>query len=170
MIHNNNQLTIAQKEVTLLEYEINKIQESDDIEDIMQLHTWSSRMTDLTNDIEEYVSLQNKPTLEFNSENLPKTILSMRIASGISQKTLAEIIGVQEQQIQRYEKQEYLTASFERVIQIMRALSNSISLKTAVNKNKADRFEKYKTQQVQEAIDKTKARKSIIDYTQQAIA
>jgi HTH-type transcriptional regulator / antitoxin HipB len=40
-------------------------------------------------------------------EDLPTTLIKARIASGLTQKDLAERIGVQEQQIQRYEANHY---------------------------------------------------------------
>ena len=52
----------------------------------------------------------------------------MRIASGYTQKELADKIGVPEQQIQRYEQQEYGKVKFERVVQIIRALAKKCEL------------------------------------------
>ena len=55
-------------------------------------------------------------------EDLPVALIKARIASGFTQKDLADAIGVQEQQIQRYEATDYAGASIERLQEVMRAL------------------------------------------------
>jgi transcriptional regulator with XRE-family HTH domain len=54
---------------------------------------------------------------------LPQGLIKARIARGLSQKDLAEKVGLAEQQIQRYEADEYATASFERLKEIISALN-----------------------------------------------
>jgi ribosome-binding protein aMBF1 (putative translation factor) len=53
---------------------------------------------------------------------VPRDLIRARIASGLSQKDLAERLGMPEQQIQRYEAVEYESVSLARIIQIARAL------------------------------------------------
>jgi HTH-type transcriptional regulator / antitoxin HipB len=60
-------------------------------------------------------------------EDLPTTLIKARIASGLTQKDLAEKIGVQEQQIQRYEANHYGSASFDRLRTIANALKVEIT-------------------------------------------
>ncbi|MCC7341398.1 MAG: helix-turn-helix domain-containing protein [Bryobacterales bacterium] len=45
-------------------------------------------------------------------EDLPKTLIRARIASGMTQERLAHRLGIKSQQIQRYEATEYESASF----------------------------------------------------------
>jgi HTH-type transcriptional regulator / antitoxin HipB len=54
-------------------------------------------------------------------------LIKARIASGLTQKDLAEKIGVQEQQIQRYEANHYGSASFDRLRTIANALKVEIT-------------------------------------------
>jgi transcriptional regulator with XRE-family HTH domain len=49
-------------------------------------------------------------------------LIKARIAAGITQKELAAKIGVQEQQIQRYESDRYASASLARLTQVAHAL------------------------------------------------
>jgi Helix-turn-helix len=44
--------------------------------------------------------------------DLPTTLIKARISAGMTQKELAEKIGIREQQIQRYEANHYNSASF----------------------------------------------------------
>lgn len=53
---------------------------------------------------------------------LPDTLISGRIAAGLTQKQLAERMELKEQQIQRYEATEYRSASMARVEEVARAL------------------------------------------------
>jgi HTH-type transcriptional regulator / antitoxin HipB len=59
--------------------------------------------------------------------DLPTTLIKARIAAGMTQKELAEIIGVQEQQIQRYEANHYSSTSFDRLQLIASALQIEIT-------------------------------------------
>jgi ribosome-binding protein aMBF1 (putative translation factor) len=55
-------------------------------------------------------------------EDLPKTLIRARIASGMTQEGLAHRLGVKTQQIQRYEATEYESASFARIRKVIHAL------------------------------------------------
>ena len=162
MILNNKQLKVAQKEIVLLDNQIHKIERSNDLENQLQLHTWNCRRADLASEIEEYLKLQTISMLEFDKNTLPKAIMNMRIASGFTQKSLADTIGIQEQQIQRYEKHGYLTASFERIIQIIRVLNKTIILKAVVKNKVEDRFQSIKTEEVENAMQKVREREGLI--------
>ena len=49
-------------------------------------------------------------------------LIKARIAQGLSQKELAERIGVKEQQVQRYEATDYASASLTRIREVASAL------------------------------------------------
>ena len=84
-----------------------------------------SQLADLHQQLEEYETLQSGelPVLTLSSlEELPLALIKARIASGLSQKDLAERLGLKEQQIQRYEATEYTSASLTRVKEVIKAL------------------------------------------------
>lgn len=87
----------------------------------------ASQLESLQAELKEYERLQcNKPPaikLELVAE-LPETLIRARISSGLSQRELAERLGLKEQQIQRYEATNYETASLRRVMEVARALAN----------------------------------------------
>jgi len=134
MILNKKQLSIAQKAIEILTEKLKPLSDSNEALDIMQVYAWKCRIEDLEDEINEFESLVDATELEFSKENLLKTVISLRVASGMTQKELAEKIMVQEQQIQRYEQDHYRTASFERIVQILRALSKDIRLKIELKK------------------------------------
>ena len=79
----------------------------------------------LTDQLKEYESLQSGIATNFRANSITELdtlLIRARIARRLSQRELAEKIGVKEQQIQRYEAQKYAGASLRRVIEIARAL------------------------------------------------
>lgn len=84
-----------------------------------------SQIADLHAQLEAYDALQSQQhaVLELASfEELPRALIQARIAAGLSQKELAERLGLKEQQVQRYEATEYASASVARVSEVIRAL------------------------------------------------
>ena len=84
-----------------------------------------SQLADLRAELEEYDALRSgrRAVLKMSSlDELPRALIQARIASGLSQKELAQRLGLKEQQIQRYEATDYATASLARLIKIGRAL------------------------------------------------
>ena len=114
-----------------------------------QKQSLQSQHSDIQEQINYYDNLRKSktPILELSSfEEIPITLIKARIALGLSQKDLAERIGLKEQQIQRYEFTEYSTASIAKVKEIIKALDievkNSRSSDTIVVK---DFFNQLKT-------------------------
>ena len=70
-------------------------------------------------------------------DELADGLIKARIASGLSQKALADRLGLKEQQIQRYEAERYASASYQRLRDIAAALGvrirNDILLPVAPN-------------------------------------
>ena len=90
-----------------------------------QIDALQNQLQDLRAQIEEYEALKSGryQVIELNSfEDLPRSLIQARIASGLSQKDLAERLDLKEQQIQRYEATEYASASFERLKEVINAL------------------------------------------------
>lgn len=83
-----------------------------------------SQLLELQEQIDTYESLhvgRSKELVLEAVEDLPKTLIRARIASGMTQERLAHRLGVKTQQI-RYEATEYESASFARVLRVFQAL------------------------------------------------
>jgi transcriptional regulator with XRE-family HTH domain len=141
MIKNQRQAAIVKKEITGLQKllaEMNDVssEQVQDLKQQVQCSILKGRIEDLSLEIEEYEHLTSKnlESLEIKTTDLQKAIVSFRIASGLTQNDIAKKLEIQEQQIQRYEQNDYLTASFERIIQILQTLNVEVTLKKEFSK------------------------------------
>ena len=90
-----------------------------------QREALSSQIADLKEELREYESLKaglfQLDQLKTVAE-LPTLLIKARIAQGLSPKELAERLGLKEQQIQRYEATDYVSARLARIEEIVGAL------------------------------------------------
>ncbi|MBP7052549.1 MAG: helix-turn-helix domain-containing protein [Phycisphaerae bacterium] len=95
-----------------------------------ELDALRSQYEDLAQQIQEYETLKSGTVevLKASSlEELPRILIQARIAKGLSQRQLAEAVGLKEQQIQRYEAEEYISASLRRLADVAATLGLNIS-------------------------------------------
>jgi transcriptional regulator with XRE-family HTH domain len=99
-----------------------------------------SQLADLQAEIAEYDRLKSADlsVISIGSfDELADGLIKARIAGGLSQKALADRLGLKEQQIQRYEAERYASASYQRLREIADALGvrikNDILLPVAPN-------------------------------------
>ncbi|MGA7674289.1 MAG: helix-turn-helix transcriptional regulator [Rhizomicrobium sp.] len=99
-----------------------------------------SQLDDLASEIAEYERLKTAaaPMISVDSfDDLAEGLIKARIAAGISQKELADRLGLKEQQVQRYEAERYASASYQRLRDIAAAIGvrirNEILLPVAPN-------------------------------------
>ena len=97
-----------------------------------------SMIDDFTAQIQEYEALINRDESEpiifeigFLAQ-LPRILIQARIAAKISQKELAERLGIEENLLQRYEDREYESATLTQLLEISGVLGISIQPKTTV--------------------------------------
>jgi ribosome-binding protein aMBF1 (putative translation factor) len=84
-----------------------------------------SQLDDLQQEIREYEDLKAGKVSIIDLDSLgelPNGLIKARVASGLSQKGLAELLGLKEQQIQKYEAEGYSSASFQRLKEISDAM------------------------------------------------
>lgn len=63
-------------------------------------------------------------------EDLPAALIRARIAAGLSQRELASRLGVPEQQVQRYEANEYASTSWGRLRDVMSVLTQALAARS----------------------------------------
>ena len=136
MIKNERQYRITRAQVERFERTIKELRSRSQTESNVhpliakaQEDAVSSQLEDLKREMREYESLK---TSEFPIDELevvsglPSMLIKARIARGMSQRDLAERIGLKEQQIQRYEATDYASASLSRIREIVSGLSGEV--------------------------------------------
>ena len=86
-----------------------------------------SQLDSLKDELREYEELQSgkvaAPDLDYIAV-VPRDLIRARIASGLTQKDLANRLGMAEQQIQQYEAKDYESVSLTRIAEIARTLQS----------------------------------------------
>jgi len=98
----------------------------------LELSAIESEITRLEQEVEAYEALRDGRTLQVSAADvtdLPSVLVKARIANNMSQKELAELLGVHEQQIQRYEATGYRSVSFDRLLEVARVLGVQVEQK-----------------------------------------
>jgi HTH-type transcriptional regulator / antitoxin HipB len=134
MIQNERQYRITHTKLREFEQELAAVNPQDPDLHPRQIVGWTNSLNltirQLKQEITEYEQLKsgNRSTFILNSlSDLPTVLIKARIAAGMTQKDLAEKIGIQEQQIQRYEANHYSSTSFDRLRAIASALKIEIT-------------------------------------------
>ena len=94
-----------------------------------QVDAVSSQLADLEAELREYEAVRDG---RFEVEtlrvvvDLPELLIKARIAQGLTQRELADRLGLKEQQIQRYEATDYAAAKWSRIREVAGALSMAL--------------------------------------------
>lgn len=137
MITNDRQYKVTIKQFTKMQEAIKSFKQSFDIsklhDDIIataEFQALQSEVEILSEQIRDYEALKSGAITIFKARSLhelPRLLIQARIAKGLTQRELACILNIKEQQIQRYESEEYATASLKRLTEIADALNLNIS-------------------------------------------
>lgn len=93
----------------------------------LQIEALRGTLSDLDAELAKFDALRGAVLIEVDGiEQLPVALVQARIASGITQRQLAERVGLREQAVQRYEATDYAGAGFERLVEIAAALGLTI--------------------------------------------
>jgi DNA-binding XRE family transcriptional regulator len=97
-----------------------------------------SQLADLEAEVEEFELLRINPpqTLSVSSlSELPAALIRARIAAGLTQRELAERLGLKEQQVQRYEATDYESAKLTRLVEVASALGVELHGEMTLTRN-----------------------------------
>lgn len=132
MITNERQYRITRSEADRFRRAINELPASQAARESIhprllqaEREAMESQLADLQAELAEYERLKSADlsVISISSfDELADGLIKARIASGLSQKALAERLGLKEQQIQRYEAERYASASYQRLREIAGAL------------------------------------------------
>lgn len=132
MIQNERQYKITRSKLRNLQLDLATLDLPSDLHPRQMLARKNSLgilIGELEREITGYERLKSGQITQFPIESIqdiPRITIEARIAAGLTQKELAEKIGVQEQQIQRYEANNYQAVGFDRLQEVMSALNVTI--------------------------------------------
>ena len=141
MIKNERQYRISKTQLEKFEQvlaDTDKAAQSENIHPLLYTalrEAMQSQQDSLREELAAYEALRDGNIREFPAtsfDELPRTLIMARIAAGLSQKELAERLGLKEQQVQKYEATEYTSASMARVRAVIQALGVTVKEEVAL--------------------------------------
>lgn len=83
----------------------------------------------LEEEVEWYERVRRREfTISHDVRNIGRTLIALRIANGLSQRELAEKLGVSEAQVSRDERYEYHGITIERAQRVLEAMGESLRI------------------------------------------
>lgn len=125
---------LAGFEDALMRYDVLKVIE-DGVDPMIaraQRASYERQAAELREQLSAYEALREGKVPELEVHSVPqigKGLVEARIAKGLTQRELANLAGLQEQQIQKYEKEQYSSASLNRISHIASTIGFSFEAK-----------------------------------------
>ncbi len=148
MINNERQYRITKAQLSKLQEAVKafNIEEAvkrtgSDVLARAELEAMKSEEEILSEQLWEYDALQSGAIKVLKAEDLselPSILIRARIAQGLSQRQLADMLDIKEQQIQRYESEEYASTSLRRLAKIADVLELNISEVAEIRQEPSD--------------------------------
>jgi HTH-type transcriptional regulator/antitoxin HigA len=141
MIANDRQYKITMRQLQRLEHALSEMEarpgktSTSDWLARASLKALVSEADILRSEVAEYEALLACPAESFapsGLSELPRDLIRARIARGLSQRELADLLGLKEQQVQRYEATQYSSASLRRLQEVAAALGLDVPTEGAV--------------------------------------
>lgn len=135
MIKNEKQHKISKKKLIELTIQIDKINTAgsqNPLRNQLILASLNNSKTEIENDILLYESLKkNKEGVlkERLITELPSLITEYKIISGLTQKELSGMLGLKEQQLQRYEADGFKSVTFKNLLKFLDLIGLEIKIK-----------------------------------------
>jgi HTH-type transcriptional regulator / antitoxin HipB len=134
MIQNEYQYKITKSKIDDLARVLTTLAtEAESLPSLMEEATrngFQTQINRMQTELQEYDDLKaGKVEITMSSiEDLPKVLIQKRISLGMTQRELAEKLGIKEQMVQRYESTAYESISYQRLIDVWNTLKTSIPM------------------------------------------
>ena len=135
MIKNEKQYKITKKKLDGINQKITIMHAEGDqlsIKSQLILASLTDMSDDMNNEIAEYELLKKDKAKILKARSLselPSLITEYKIALGLTQKEFSQKIGMKEQQLQRYEAENFQGISFKNLLKILQAIGLNIVIK-----------------------------------------
>jgi HTH-type transcriptional regulator/antitoxin HigA len=141
MIKNEKQYAITRKKLLELEEGISRLKSGREhlpAKEQMLIVSMLVMQKQMQDEIAYYevVKAMNSAILEERSiDDLPTLLIEYKIQSGMTQKEFSQKIGMKEQQLQRYEAENFSSISFRNLLKIIHAIGLEITVKGTIRSN-----------------------------------
>jgi DNA-binding Xre family transcriptional regulator len=138
MIKNEKQYKITKKKLQEFNVAILKKQTGQDhlsVQDKLVLVSLLVMREQFESEIATYEYLKtNKSSLlnERSIDELPELLIEYKVQAGLTQKEFSQKIGMKEQQLQRYEAENFNSISFKNLLKILHAIGLEITVKGTI--------------------------------------
>jgi HTH-type transcriptional regulator/antitoxin HigA len=134
MIRNEKQYKITKKKLQEIKEDRSRMQSQGEqlsVKEKLILASAIHLQEEMENEVIAYEQLKNSiPKLEERSiDNLPDLLIEFKIHSGLTQKEFSQKIGMKEQQLQRYEAENFKSISFKNLLKILDAIGLKITVR-----------------------------------------
>jgi HTH-type transcriptional regulator / antitoxin HipB len=165
MIKNEKQYSITKSKRNEFSESLEAIvaEDNNDLLKQVMIDAIVSQLETFDREIREYEKLKNDRPNIINSsiDKLPETLIKARIAKGYSQSELAQRTGLKEQQIQRYESNNYETANIMKLLSIAKSMDVHFEDTKAILSQEVLEVEGYDPCFLREATSKLQLRRSL---------
>lgn len=121
MIKNEKQYKISKKRLAEIEQTITSKQAKvANAKEDSAVNSLIRIKNDIKEEIKKYESIKTKGLVlnrKITVAQLPNILIEHKIAKGFTQKQYSEMLGIKEQQLQRYEAENYSSVSFGRLLE-----------------------------------------------------
>ncbi len=135
MITNEKQYKISKRKFNELNEHLDKTKkevEKNPLRNQLILASLNSSKNEIENDILLYESLKKSKECILKERlisELPSVITEYKIVSGLTQKEFSEILGLKEQQLQRYESESFKGVTFKNLLRFLDLIGLEIKIK-----------------------------------------
>ncbi|MEP6514261.1 MAG: hypothetical protein ABJA79_10345 [Parafilimonas sp.] len=142
MIKNEKQYKISKKRLAEVVEKINKIKSNTEasLKQQLVLASIESFKTDLEKEIKDYdvLKLGKSTTLKERSiSELPRMIIEYKILNNLTHREFSQLLGLKEQQLQRYESENFKTVSFQNLIKFINRIDLDLKVRGTITKSKS---------------------------------
>jgi hypothetical protein len=134
MIKNEKQLKISKKKLVELEQKLVDTKATKELSTLkkkMIAASLENLTAQLRAEIEEYESISNGQSISFADRelaDLPKLIMAYKIQNKLTQKTFSKQLGIKEQQLQRYESDDFSKMSFQNMLNLLQKIKLNVKI------------------------------------------
>lgn len=151
MIKNEKQYKISKRKFRELNAQIDKTvseKEQNPLRNQLILASLNTSKKEIEKELSQYEGLKGKKEDVLKERliaELPSVITEYKIVSGLTQKQLSQILGVKEQQLQRYEADGFKSVTFKNLLKFLDLIGLEIKIKETRMTRSRSRLAKSKT-------------------------